>query len=35
MIARHFLASISRDAVGAETKVDAMIGGETFTAKGL
>ena len=35
MIARHFLASISKDAIGSETKVEATIGGETFTAKGL
>lgn len=35
LIARHFLACISKDAVGSETKVDAIIGGERFHTKGL
>jgi DNA topoisomerase-3 len=35
LISRHFLACISKDAVGSETKVEVMLGGELFTAKGL
>ncbi len=35
MISRHFLASISKDAIGNETKVDVSLGAEIFTAKGL
>ncbi len=35
MIARHFLASISKDAVGSETKIDVEMGGEKFTTRGL
>ena len=35
IICRHFLACISKDAVGSETKVDVALGGEMFVAKGL
>ena len=35
MICRHFLACISKDAVGSETKVDVALGGELFSVKGL
>jgi DNA topoisomerase III len=35
LICRHFLATISKDAVGSETKVDVALGSEIFTAKGL
>jgi DNA topoisomerase-3 len=35
LICRHFLASISKDAVGSETMVDLEIGGESFSFKGL
>ncbi|CDW85516.1 dna topoisomerase [Stylonychia lemnae] len=35
LIARHFLATISKDAIGSETKIDLTIGDELFTAKGL
>jgi DNA topoisomerase-3 len=35
LISRHFLACISKDAIGSETKVDVALGGELFTAKGL
>ncbi len=35
MLARHFLASISKDAIGAETKVEVEMGGERFFTKGL
>ena len=35
LICRHFLACISKDAIGAETKVDVTLGGELFSAKGL
>ena len=35
LISRHFLACISRDAVGAETKVNLAIGTETFHCEGL
>lgn len=34
-IARHFLASISKNAIGEETKVYFDVGGEDFTLKGL
>jgi DNA topoisomerase-3 len=34
-ICRHFLASISKDAIGSETKVDLEMGGERFSTKGL
>lgn len=35
LIVRHFLACISKDAVGSETLVSAIIGREEFTATGL
>lgn len=35
LVARHFLACISKDAVGAETRIDVTCGGENFYAKGL
>lgn len=35
LIVRHFLACVSRDAVGSETVVNATIGNEDFTASGL
>jgi DNA topoisomerase-3 len=35
LVVRHFLATVSRDAVGSETVVNAMTGGEEFTATGL
>lgn len=35
LIARHFLACISKDAIGAETKVDVQFGEEMFTTRGL
>jgi DNA topoisomerase-3 len=35
IIVRHFLASISKDAIGSETKVEVEMGGEYFTTKGL
>lgn len=35
LVARHFLACISKDAVGSETKIEAQVGSEKFTAKGL
>jgi DNA topoisomerase-3 len=35
IITRHFLASISRDAVGHETAITINIAGEEFTTKGL
>ena len=35
LVARHFLATISKDAIGAETKIDCLLGGENFSAKGL
>lgn len=35
LITRHFLACVSRDAVGSETLVNATIGGEEFNATGL
>ncbi len=34
-VVRHFLASISRDASGNETRVEVRIGTETFTTRGL
>ena len=30
LVARHFLACISKDAVGSETKIDLEAGGEPF-----
>lgn len=35
MIARHFLACCSKDAVGESTKVDAMVGDEEFHTSGI
>lgn len=35
LVVRHFLACVSRDAVGSETLVNASIGNEDFTATGL
>lgn len=35
LVVRHFLACVSRDAVGSETVVSATIGNEDFTATGL
>lgn len=35
LVTRHFLACVSKDAVGSETIVDAMIGDEDFHATGL
>ncbi len=35
LIVRHFLACVSRDAIGSETVVNAQIVDETFTATGL
>lgn len=35
LIVRHFLACVSRDAVGSETIVNAQIADEEFTATGL
>ena len=35
LISRHFLATISKDAIGNETKVDVQLGSEIFIAKGL
>jgi DNA topoisomerase-3 len=35
VITRHFLASISKDAVGHETAITINIAGEEFTSKGL
>lgn len=35
LVVRHFLACVSRDAVGAETVVGAVLAGEEFTATGL
>lgn len=35
LVVRHFLACVSRDAVGSETVVNATIGNEDFTATGL
>lgn len=35
LVVRHFLACVSRDAVGSETVVNATIGKEEFTATGL
>jgi len=35
IISRHFLATLSKDAVGQETKVEVEMGGEKFHTKGL
>jgi DNA topoisomerase-3 len=35
LVARHFLACISKDAIGAETKIEVLCGGEHFSAKGI
>ena len=35
LLIRHFLASVARDAVGEETKVEVSMGDELFTASGL
>lgn len=35
MISRHFLACVSKDALGSETVVNIDIAGEKFTATGL
>ena len=35
LISRHFLACISKDAVGSETRIEALVGSEKFSAKGL
>lgn len=35
LVVRHFLACVSRDAVGSETIVNATVGEEEFTATGL
>lgn len=35
LVVRHFLACVSRDAVGSETIVNATVGDEEFTATGL
>jgi len=35
IVSRHFLACISKDAVGSETKIDVVMGEEKFSAKGL
>lgn len=35
LITRHFLACVSKDALGSETVVNIDIGGEKFTATGL
>jgi len=35
LVCRHFLACISKDATGSETKVDVELGGEKFSTKGL
>ncbi len=35
LITRHFLACLSRDAVGEEKQVEAEIGQETFSARGV
>ena len=34
-VTRHFLACLSKDAVGTETTAKINIAGEVFTAKGL
>jgi DNA topoisomerase IA len=34
-LTRHFLATISKDAVGSETTIKALIGGELFTCQGI
>jgi DNA topoisomerase-3 len=35
LVARHFLACCSKDAVGEQTKVDAKVGDETFHCSGI
>lgn len=35
ILSRHFLATISKDAVGSETLIKAEIGGEYFTCMGI
>jgi DNA topoisomerase IA len=35
LIRRHFLGSLAKDAVGAETKIRVEMGGEFFTVDGL
>ena len=35
LVAKHFLACISKDAVGFETKVQVTLGGELFECTGL
>jgi len=35
LLTRHFLATISKDAVGSETTIVAEMGGETFTCTGI
>jgi DNA topoisomerase-3 len=35
LLCRHFLACVSKDAVGDETKLEIEMGGETFSAKGI
>lgn len=35
LVVRHFLACVSKDAIGTETIVNATIGGEEFNANGL
>ena len=35
LVVRHFLACVSRDAKGQETKITIEIGGEEFVATGL
>jgi DNA topoisomerase-3 len=34
-LARHFLGSVSKDAVGNETSIKVGMGGEKFTCNGL
>lgn len=35
LLARHFLATISKDAVGSETTINVTMGGEKFHCKGI
>ena len=35
ILARHFLATISKDAVGSETTIEAEMGQEQFTCSGI
>ena len=35
LLTRHFLATISKDAVGSETTIKATMGGELFTCQGI